>query len=197
MVADSVPIRVRGATTMIESLSPDGLLLVTHQVLHDQRGTFLETYRREELKAAGIDVDFVQDNQSTSSAAGTVRGLHYQRPPTAQDKFVRVIQGAILDVAVDLRRGSSTFGRHAAVRLSADRQQSFFVPKGFAHGFVTLEPVTIVAYKVSAPYSPSDEGGIIWNDPDLAIDWGLSPETVIVSPKDRDLPFFKDIDTPF
>ena len=154
----------------------------------DERGFFSETWSRAAFASAGIDCDFVQDNHSLSRSKGTVRGLHFQTPPFAQAKLVRVIRGAILDVAVDIRDRSPTFGRHVAVELSAANWRQLFVPQGFAHGFCTLEPDTEVLYKVSAPYAPDHDRGILWNDPALAIAWPVSPAAAVVSGKDRAQP---------
>jgi dTDP-4-dehydrorhamnose 3,5-epimerase len=158
----------------------------------DHRGFFSEVYSRRAMREVGIDVEFVQDNHSMSAEQGTVRGLHYQLPPMAQDKLIRVTRGAILDIAVDIRRGSSTFGKHVAAVISADNWRQIFVPVGFAHGFVTLESDTEVIYKVSNYYSPADERGIRWNDPGLGIDWGIEPGRAILSKRDTDHPMFKD-----
>ena len=155
----------------------------------DHRGFFSETFNRKTLaEAVGVDADFVQDNQSLSVEKGVVRGLHYQLPPTAQAKLVRVLRGAILDVAVDVRRGSPTFGRHVAAVISAENWQQIYVPQGFAHGFVTLEPNTEVLYKVTNYYSPKDERGIRWNDPALRIDWGIDESAATLSDRDRKHP---------
>jgi dTDP-4-dehydrorhamnose 3,5-epimerase len=158
----------------------------------DARGFFSEVYSRRDLKAAGIDLDFVQDNHSRSEKAGTVRALHFQTPPFAQDKLVRVTRGRILDVAVDVRRGSSSFGRHVAVELSAENWSQLLVPKGFAHGLCTLEPDTEVLYKVTEYYAPANDAGILWCDPDLGISWPVSTDKAILSAKDRVLPRLKD-----
>jgi dTDP-4-dehydrorhamnose 3,5-epimerase len=158
----------------------------------DHRGFFSEVYSRRAMREVGIDVEFVQDNHSMSAEQGTVRGLHYQLPPMAQDKLIRVTRGAILDIAVDIRRGSSTFGKHVAAVISAHNWRQIFVPVGFAHGFVTLKPDTEVIYKVSNYYSPADERGIRWNDPGLGIDWGIEPGRAILSKRDTDHPMFKD-----
>jgi dTDP-4-dehydrorhamnose 3,5-epimerase len=163
--------------------------ILTPKKFGDSRGFFSETYNRNTLRdLIGADVDFVQDNQSLSVEKGVVRGLHYQMPPMAQAKLVRVTRGAILDVAVDIRRASPTFGRHVAAVISADNWRQIFVPVGFAHGFVTLEPNTEVLYKVSNYYSPKDERGILWNDPKLAIDWGISESAAVMSEKDQKYP---------
>lgn len=163
----------------------------------DSRGWFSETWNRRALATAGIELDFVQDNHSLSIPAGTVRGLHFQIPPFAQDKLVRVVRGAILDVAVDLRRSSPTFGRHVCVRLDAAEGLQILVPAGFAHGFVTTEPDTEVFYKVTNYYSPEHDRGLSWNDPDLGIDWGIDPERVRVSEKDGRQPRLREIEPAF
>jgi dTDP-4-dehydrorhamnose 3,5-epimerase len=154
----------------------------------DARGFFSEVYNRRTLDELGIDVDFVQDNHSLSAEQGVVRGLHFQTRPHAQAKLVRVVRGSILDVAVDIRRASPTFGRHVAVVLSAENWRQIFVPEGFAHGFATLEPNTEVLYKVTDYYAPDCDRGLLWNDPALAIDWGLSAESAILSERDRQHP---------
>lgn len=154
----------------------------------DNRGFFSETYNRKALAELGIDIEFVQDNHSLSAEKGVVRGLHYQLPPMAQDKLIRVVRGAILDVAVDIRRGSPTFGKHVSAVISAQNWRQILVPIGFAHGFVTLEPNTEVIYKVSNYYSPKDERGILWNDPKLGIDWGIDASAAVLSEKDRKYP---------
>lgn len=160
----------------------------------DARGFFSETFNRRALEELGIGVDWVQDNQSLSVDRGVVRALHYQLPPRAQDKLVRVVKGAILDVAVDIRKDSPTFGRHVAAVLSAENWRQIFVPKGFAHGFATLEPNTEVVYKVSDYYSPQDERGVRWNDPALGIDWRIDQSEAILSPRDQLHPLFQDAD---
>lgn len=162
----------------------------------DARGYFVEIYNRREWFDAGIDMEFVQDNESLSRDRGVVRGLHFQLPPHAQAKVVRVTAGRVLDVAVDIRRGSPTFGRHVAVELAAG-DESLYVPVGFAHGFVTLEPDTRVAYKVSAPYAPDHDRGILWSDPTLGIDWPVANSDAVVSDRDKRHPRLADIDTPF
>ena len=152
----------------------------------DHRGFFSEVYSVKALEAVGINTSFVQDNHSLSVEKGVLRGLHYQVAPMAQDKLVRVVRGSILDVAVDIRRGSPTFGKHVRAVLSAENWQQIFVPTGFAHGFVTLEPNTEVLYKVSTYYSPSHERGIRWNDPKLGIDWGIDESKAVLSNRDRE-----------
>jgi dTDP-4-dehydrorhamnose 3,5-epimerase len=159
----------------------------------DARGYFSEIYREEALARHGIDVRFVQENQSLSAAVGVVRGLHFQIPPAAQAKLVRVIAGAILDVAVDIRRGSPDYGKHVAVVLSAEQGNQLFVPEGFAHGFCTLQPDTVVIYKVNRYWSPEHERGLLWNDPALAVDWRLGGNEPILSDKDRTHPALADL----
>jgi len=154
----------------------------------DHRGFFSETWSRRALASVGIDVEFVQDNHSLSRERGVLRGLHYQLHPKAQDKLVRVIRGSILDVAVDIRRSSPTFGKHITHVISAENWRQIFVPAGFAHGFVTLEADTEVIYKVTADYSPEHERGILWNDPALGIDWGIESTQAILSPRDTKHP---------
>jgi dTDP-4-dehydrorhamnose 3,5-epimerase len=162
--------------------------IVRPPVFEDPRGTFSEVYNRQALAAAGIEIAFVQDNVSLSRPVGTVRGLHFQTPPFAQDKLVRVVRGRILDVAVDLRSGSPSFGRHVAVELSGENRLQLLVPIGFAHGFCTLEPDTEVHYKVSAHYSAAHDHGLAWDDPALGIEWPVSPEDALLSDKDRAQP---------
>ncbi|WP_025899208.1 dTDP-4-dehydrorhamnose 3,5-epimerase [Sneathiella glossodoripedis] len=158
----------------------------------DHRGFFSETWNKKALAEAGIAADFVQDNHAFSAARGTVRGLHYQCGEYAQGKLVRVTRGAVLDVAVDIRRGSPTFGQHVAVELSAENWRQLWVPAGFAHGYVTLSADVEFLYKVDNDYSPAHEAGIIWNDPDLQIDWKITAEEAKLSDKDKVLPRLKD-----
>ncbi|MEM7567126.1 MAG: dTDP-4-dehydrorhamnose 3,5-epimerase, partial [Pseudomonadota bacterium] len=164
------------------------VLVLTPPRFGDARGWFSETYNAPKWKAAGVGVDFVQDNQSFSAAKGTLRGLHFQAPPHAQDKLVRCPKGRIWDVAVDFRAGSPTFGRWVGAELTAEKGEQIFVPAGFLHGFVTLEADCEVAYKVSDVYAPQSDGGVIWNDPDIGIDWPIDPQTVTLSAKDAELP---------
>lgn len=148
-----------------------GLFILEPRVFVDERGSFTESYNKQNFeKEIGYSVDFVQDNQSVSRK-NVLRGLHFQKPPFAQGKLVRVIKGAVLDVAVDIRKGSETYGQHVSVELSADNNRQFWVPAGFAHGFVALEEDTIFAYKCTNYYAPASEGTLLWNDKDLAIDW--------------------------
>ena len=167
--------------------------LVRPLVIADSRGFFSETYKRYEFAAAGIALDFVQENHSLSKHAGTVRGLHFQSPPLSQDKLVRVVQGRIFDVALDIRRSSPTFGRHVTVELAADDMQQLLVPTGFAHGFCTLEPNTAVVYKVTNYYSRENDHGILWNDPALGIKWPVDASAAHLSDKDKANPKLRDL----
>lgn len=151
----------------------------------DDRGFFSETWNKSALREAGIEADFVQDNHSLSGPAGTVRGLHFQSAPFAQDKLIRVSRGRIIDVAVDLRRSSPTWGQHVAVELSEDNWRQLWVPAGFAHGFCTLEENTEVQYKVTALYSPQHDHGLLWNDPELGIEWPVAEQSALLSAKDQ------------
>lgn len=177
----------------IESLAIPDVKLIRPRRFGDARGWLMETYSASAFAKAGITDVFVQDNQSFSAPRGTVRGLHFQAPPQAQAKLVRVLGGRILDVAVDLRRGSPSFGRHVAVELDAESGTQMLVPVGFAHGFCTLGPDTMVAYKVSAPYAPALEGGVLWDDPALGIDWPVHPGEATLSDRDRRLPPLADL----
>ncbi len=174
-----------------------GLILLRPRRFLDARGSFAETYSERTFAAVGLTTKFVQDNQSSSSHRGTIRGLHFQTPPAAQAKLVRVAQGSIYDVAVDLRVGSPTYGRWEAKTLSAEGGEQLFIPGGFAHGFCTLEPDTIVAYKVDAYYAPLSDSGLIWNDPDLAVTWPIAPHEAVLSEKDGKLGYFVDFVSPF
>jgi len=158
----------------------------------DARGFFSETFSARVLREAGLPAEFVQDNHSLSAERGVVRGLHFQLPPMAQDKLVRVVRGAILDVAVDIRRGSPTFGRHVAVELSDDNWRQLLVPVGFAHGFVTLRPNTEVVYKVTNYYSPPHDRGVRWDDPALGIAWGIDAAAATLSAKDKVQPLLAE-----
>lgn len=171
---------------------PDVKLIRTRK-FGDHRGFFSETYNKQAFEAAGLIYDFVQDNHSLSAEVGTVRGLHFQLPPFAQDKLVRVVRGAILDVAVDIRRNSPTFGRHVGAVISASEWNQILVPVGFAHGFCTLEPDTEVLYKVTNFYSPEHDRGLLWNDPDLKIDWPVAADRAQLSDKDRRHPRLADL----
>lgn len=179
--------------TIIEEPMP-GLLLLEPRVFRDDRGYFFESFNALQARNAGIHCDFVQDNQSLSSR-GVLRGLHFQAPPYAQDKLVRVIRGAVNDVVVDIRKNSPTYGKHYTAHLSADNFRMLFVPVGFAHGFETLEDDTIFQYKCSNYYHKASEGGLRWNDPVLGIRWEL--ETPLVSDKDQELPYWEEFESPF
>jgi dTDP-4-dehydrorhamnose 3,5-epimerase len=172
-----------------ERFDINGLLLLTPDVFYDRRGYFLETFNEAKYAEFGITENFTQDNLSFSRK-GVLRGLHYQAPPFTQGKLVSVLSGKALDVAVDIRSESPTLGKHIAVELSAENKKQLWIPAGFAHGFVALEEGTIFSYKVTAPYSKEHDGGILWNDPALGIDWQI--EKPIVSEKDSRLPDFKE-----
>ena len=179
------------------ALSLSEVLEVVPQKFGDERGFFCETYSRSRFSKAGIAHGWVQDNQSFSAEPFTLRGLHYQQPPFAQAKLVRVLRGSVLDVAVDIRRGSPSFGRWVSINLSARAFNQVLVPVGFAHGFLTLEPDTEVFYKVDASYSPEHDRSIAWDDPDLAIVWGLDGRQPVLSAKDRAAPRLKDAPAAF
>ena len=168
----------------ITALAIPDVKLITAPRFGDARGFFSETYNAKTLAEAGIALTFVQDNHSLSAAVGTVRGLHYQSPPFAQDKLVRVTRGRILDVAVDIRKSSPTFGQHVTAEISAAAWNQILVPAGFAHGFVTLEPDTEVVYKVTQYYAPKNDHGILWSDPALGIAWPVAPGAAMLSDKD-------------
>jgi len=177
--------------TVQETAIPDVKRIVP-RVFGDARGYFMESYRRDAFEAMGIPTTFCQDNESCS-ARGVLRGLHYQRPPFAQAKLIRVIRGAVWDVAVDLRPDSPTFGKHVAELLSADNHCQLFIPRGFAHGFLVLEADTVLNYKCDQYYAPQQETGIRWNDPRLAIPWPDCGSPCLLSEKDRQLPFLESL----
>ena len=177
----------------VEALAIPDVRLVKPRRHGDARGFFCETYRRDLLASAGIADEFVQDSESLSQHVHTVRGLHFQTPPFAQSKLVRVLKGRIFDVAVDLRARSLSYGRHVAVELSAENGLQLYIPAGFAHGFCTLEADTHIAYKVSAYYARQRDAGLIWNDPALAIAWPCGAQQAVLSDKDRQLPGFKNL----
>jgi dTDP-4-dehydrorhamnose 3,5-epimerase len=181
----------------VRPLALDGVIEIRPRQFADERGFFSETWSRAGWREAGIDVDFVQDNHSLSRQRGVLRGLHFQAPPMAQAKLVRVTRGSVFDVAVDIRVGSPSYGRWVSTILSAERWNQLFVPAGFAHGFVTLETDCEVVYKVSAPYSAEHDRAIRFDDPDIAIEWPLQPEELILSDKDRDAPRLADIESGF
>ena len=178
----------------IERLKLADLLLIAPNKHADRRGFFSETYRSDVLASAGVRSEFVQDNHVYSAERGVLRGLHFQIPPRAQGKLVRCTRGAILDVAVDIRKGSPTFGHHVAVELSAENWKQLWVPPGFAHGYLTLEAHCEVIYKVTEYWAPDCERGIVWSDPSLAIDWGISAEHMILADKDKALPRLAELE---
>lgn len=171
-----------------------GLLIIEPDVFRDERGYFCETYNQGKLSQLGFNQTFVQDNESKSSK-GVLRGIHFQKPPFAQAKLVRVVSGSVIDFAVDLRKGSPTYGKYKAVKLEAEKKNMLYLPEGFGHAFVSLEDNTIFSYKCSNLYNKESESGILFSDPDLAIDWQI--ENPILSDKDKILPCFKDFDSPF
>jgi dTDP-4-dehydrorhamnose 3,5-epimerase len=181
------------AMLSVEETAIPAVKIITPRKFGDHRGFFSETWSHRAFVEAGLALDFVQDNQSLSARAGTLRGLHFQSPPFAQDKLVRVTRGRILDIAVDIRASSPTFGRHVAVELSAENWRQLLVPVGFAHGFATLEPNTEVIYKVTAPYGPENDHGLAFDDPVLGIDWGLPLSEFTLSDKDRKHPRLADL----
>jgi dTDP-4-dehydrorhamnose 3,5-epimerase len=178
---------------IVQSLSIEDVKLLQPVRHGDERGFFSEVYNRSTLAEFGIDLEFVQDNHSRSGPAGTVRGLHFQTPPHAQAKLLRVIKGRIFDVAVDLRRSSPTYRQHVSAELSAQNWTQILIPAGFAHGFCTLEPDTEVIYKVSTLYAPAHDGGIVWDDPDLGIKWPDIARQPTLSDKDAKLPRVRDL----
>lgn len=172
----------------------EGLLIIKPSVFEDERGYFFESYNHEKFLAEGLDLKFVQDNESKSKK-GVLRGLHFQAPPFAQGKLVRVMRGSVLDVAVDIRKNSPTYGKWESIVLSGNNKWMYWIPAGFAHGFVTLEDDTIFFYKCTNVYNKVSEGSVNWNDPDLKIDWGVSEP--IISDKDKIAPGFRDFNSPF
>lgn len=174
----------------------EGLVIIQPRLFEDQRGYFFESFSEREFAHKVAPVSFVQDNESKSSY-GVLRGLHFQKPPYEQAKLVRVVKGRVLDVAVDLRKGSPTYGRYEAVELSEDNHRQLFIPRGFAHGFCVLSEEAVFQYKCDNYYAPQSEGAVRWDDPDLDIDWKIPLEDVILSDKDRNHPCFKDLDDVF
>ena len=174
--------------------SIEGLLIIKPDVFKDERGYFFESYNKERFAKEELVMNFVQDNESKSSN-GVLRGLHFQKPPYAQGKLVRVVKGSVMDVAVDLRKNSPTYGKWESRILNEDNKEMFWIPEGFAHGFLTLEDNTIFTYKCTNIYNKESEGSILWNDPDINIDWNI--ENPILSEKDKISPLFKDFVTPF
>jgi dTDP-4-dehydrorhamnose 3,5-epimerase len=181
----------------VRELGLDGVVEIRPKKHGDARGFFSETWKRSAMAEIGIDRDFVQDNHSFSAAKGVLRGLHFQLPPTPQGKLVRVSRGSVFDVAVDIRRGSPTYGRWVGLVLSADLWNQIWVPEGFAHGFVTLEPDTEVQYKVTAPYDPACDRGIRFDDPAIGVEWPIAAQEIQLSDKDRTAPLLADTDTGF
>ncbi|MGI4749562.1 MAG: dTDP-4-dehydrorhamnose 3,5-epimerase [Janthinobacterium lividum] len=180
----------------ISTTKLEGLIIIEPRIFPDDRGYFYESYSEKKYREAGIDASFVQDNQSFSQK-GALRGLHGQANPFAQGKLVRVLQGGVLDVAVDIRKNSPTFGEYVTIELSGENHKQFWVPPGFLHGFVTLEDDTIFTYKVNNYYDKASEIGVLWNDPTLNIDWQTDLSNVLLSPKDEILPAFADFKSPF
>tara|TARA_B100000795_G_C22781918_1_gene432751 strand:- start:974 stop:1528 length:555 start_codon:yes stop_codon:yes gene_type:complete len=174
----------------------EGIVIIEPRVFGDERGYFLESYNKKKFKDAIGKVSFVQDNESKSSK-GVLRGLHFQKPPFSQAKLVRCIEGRVLDVTVDIREGSPTYGKHFAIELSAENKRQLFIPRGFAHGFLVLSNMAIFAYKVDNIYAPDCDAGIRWNDEELDIQWGLEESDVLISEKDSELPFFSIFESPF
>jgi len=182
---------------VVRACDIEGLLLLTPKRNEDERGFFSECYKRAWFHEIGIVGDFIQDNHSLSRARGVLRGLHFQAPPYAQGKLVRVLRGAIYDVAVDIRKGSPTYGRHAAIVLDANDGDQLWAPPGFAHGFATLHEDSEVLYKVTAPYAPNSEGGVAWDDPDLGIAWPIDAARATLSTRDKNWPRLTDLASPF
>jgi dTDP-4-dehydrorhamnose 3,5-epimerase len=182
---------------MIEKTSIPDVLIFTPRRFEDERGFFSEVYNKFTLREFGVDIEFVQDNHSLSRDKNVVRGLHYQSPPKAQDKLVRVGVGGILDFAVDIRKGSPTYGQWVGVELSAENGKQLLVPKGFLHGFVTISENTEVLYKCSDVYAPECDGSIYFADPDIGIDWQIDSADAILSKKDAEAPGFADFESPF
>ena len=170
----------------------DGVVIIEPQVFEDARGYFFESWNKAKMEEAGLNYDFIQDNQS-KSCYGTIRGIHFQKGEFSQAKLVRVLQGTVLDVAVDLRKDSKTFGQHVAVELSAENQRMLMIPRGFGHGFSVLTPTAVFAYKCDNVYNKASEAGIRFDDPALGIDWKVKPEEAVLSDKDKILPFLKDV----
>ena len=174
----------------------DGLVVLKPTVFKDNRGYFMESYNQKNINKLLGNVNFIQDNESESSR-GVLRGLHFQKPPYTQAKLVRCLKGSVLDVALDLRKDSKTYGIFETISLTEENKKQLFIPKGFAHGFIVLSKSAILSYKVDNYYNPESESGIIWNDPDLNIDWNINKNEIIVSEKDKNLPTFNEIINPF
>jgi dTDP-4-dehydrorhamnose 3,5-epimerase len=180
----------------VDTCSIPGLYIIEPTVFEDSRGYFFESYNKAAFEKGGINTAFVQDNQSRSSY-GVIRGLHYQLNPYAQTKLVRVLEGSILDVAVDIRKGSPTFGQHFSIELSSENKKQLFIPPGFAHGFSVLSAIAVVLYKCDSFYNKQSEGGILYNDAAIGIDWKIEKGKEVISEKDMQLPLFKDSATNF
>ena len=183
----------------VHRLSIPDLVVIESEAYHDARGFFMETFKKSDFEKFGLGMEFVQDNLSKSKK-GTIRGLHYQRDPAAQGKLLRVLSGSVYEVAVDIRRGSPTFGKYAGVKLTSENGEMFWIPPGFAAGMISLADDSILAYKTTAEYSKKDEGGIIWNDPSISIEWPLNEYRIdkpIISEKDLQHPNLKDADINF
>lgn len=170
----------------------EGVVIIEPQIFEDARGYFFESWNKAKMAEAGLDYDFIQDNQS-KSCYGTIRGVHFQKGEFSQAKLVRVLQGTVLDVAVDLRKDSPTFGKHVAVELSAENNRQLMIPRGFGHGFSVLTPTAVFAYKCDNVYNKASEGGVRFDDPELGIDWKINPKDAVLSDKDKVLPLLKDI----
>ena len=174
----------------------DGVVIIEPRLFKDERGYFFESFSQKEFEEKVCKTVFVQDNESKSSY-GVLRGLHFQKPPFAQSKLVRVVRGAVLDVAVDIRKGSPTFGKHVAVESTAENHRQFFIPRGFAHGFSVLSQEVVFQYKCDNYYAPQSEGALAWDDPDLGIDWRIPAAEIVLSKKDKAHPRLKDADGVF
>jgi dTDP-4-dehydrorhamnose 3,5-epimerase len=174
----------------------EGLVIIEPEVFGDERGYFLESFNLKKFEETICPIKFIQDNESKSSK-GVLRGLHFQKPPFHQAKLVRCVEGNVLDVAVDIRKGSPTYGKHIAVELSGENKKQLFVPRGFAHGFSVLSETAVFAYKVDNDYAPEYDAGIRWNDTNLNINWGLEENNILISGKDKTLPFLSEFETPF
>ena len=184
--------------SMMEVIKTDieGVVILKPRVFEDERGYFFESYSKRDFDNTVRGINFVQDNES-KSLYGVVRGLHYQKWPFSQSKLVRVLKGKVIDVAVDIRKGSPTYGKSVAVELSGENRLQLFIPRGFAHGFSVISDEVVFHYKCDDLYHPESEGGIAWDDPDLGIDWGVPADKVVLSEKDKNRPRLKDIESPF
>ena len=174
----------------------EGLVILKPRIYNDQRGSFMESYNKKNINKLIGNINFLQDNESESTK-GVLRGLHFQNPPYTQAKLVRCLKGSVLDVVLDLRKHSKTYGIFETISLTEENKKQLFIPKGFAHGFIVLSKSAILSYKVDNYYNPESESGIIWNDPDLNIDWKINKNEIIVSEKDKNLPAFNEIINPF